>query len=152
GLWVVNADASGRRNLHTPGVRACWSGDGRWLYYSPPEERPWRIVKKALDGGEPMEDRRDDAISPALTRDGTAMYYCALVDQGEGSHGDWELRVARPEHGPSTTLARIAGTRVPISFFLVHMGLSPDGSCLAMPLTDGTTTNLWAQPTSGGAM
>ncbi|HEY1304023.1 MAG TPA: LpqB family beta-propeller domain-containing protein [Vicinamibacterales bacterium] len=152
GLWVVNSDGSGRRNLHTPGVHACWSGDGRWLYYSPPDTRPWRILKKAIDGGEPVEVRSDDAISPAVTSDGSAMYYFALVDQGEGSHGDWELRVARPEHGPSTTLARIAGTRVPISFFLVHMSLSPDGSCLAMPLTDGSTTNLWAQPTDGGAM
>ena len=60
--------------------------------------------------------------------------------------------MARPEHGTPTTLARIAGTRIPIASILVHMDLSPDGSCLVMPLTDGTTTNLWAQPTAGGAM
>jgi tricorn protease-like protein len=30
--------------------------------------------------------------------------------------------------------------------------LSPDGKWLAMMLNDGQTTDLWAQPTSGGPM
>jgi Tol biopolymer transport system component len=30
--------------------------------------------------------------------------------------------------------------------------LSPDGQWLAVPLADGATTNIWLQPTAGGAM
>jgi Tol biopolymer transport system component len=30
--------------------------------------------------------------------------------------------------------------------------LSPDGQWLAVPLVDGATSNVWALPTSGGAM
>jgi Tol biopolymer transport system component len=150
-LWVVNSDGSGRRNLHTLGVHACWSADGRWLYYSPPRDRPWRIVKFPLDGGDPVEVRKDNAISPAVASDGS-IYYAAPLDEGAGSHGDWEIRAARPEHGASTTLTRIAATQIPISPMLVHLALSPDGSCLAMPLTNGTTTNVWVLPTGGGAM
>jgi Tol biopolymer transport system component len=30
--------------------------------------------------------------------------------------------------------------------------LSPDGKWLAMPLTDGFATNIWALPTSGGPL
>jgi Tol biopolymer transport system component len=30
--------------------------------------------------------------------------------------------------------------------------LSPDGQWLTMPLSDGATTNVWVQPTSGEAM
>ena len=35
---------------------------------------------------------------------------------------------------------------------MLQITLSPDGQWLAMPLTDGATTNLWALPTAGGAM
>jgi Tol biopolymer transport system component len=151
-LWLVNSDGSGRRDLHTPGIHACWSRDGRWLYYSPPRERPWRILKRPVEGGPPVEVRGDNAISAAVASDESSIYYAALVDEGAGSHGDWEIRVARPETGESTTLARIAATRIPIQSVLVHMSLSPDGTCLAMPLIDRTTTNLWLLPTNGGAM
>ena len=34
----------------------------------------------------------------------------------------------------------------------MHIFLSPDGNSLALPLTDGTTSNIWALPTSGGPM
>jgi Tol biopolymer transport system component len=34
----------------------------------------------------------------------------------------------------------------------MHLFLSPDEESLAFPLTDGVTTNIWIQPTDGGAM
>jgi Tol biopolymer transport system component len=34
----------------------------------------------------------------------------------------------------------------------VHPVLSPDGKWLALPLTDGFATNIWALPTSGGPL
>jgi Tol biopolymer transport system component len=35
---------------------------------------------------------------------------------------------------------------------LVHPVISPDGKWLAMPLTDGFVTNVWALPTGGGPL
>ena len=151
-LWVINGDGSGLRSLRTRGICPSWSGDGRWLYYSPPDVRPWMIVKMPIDGGESIVVRRDAALAPEVARDGSVLYYAALVNQDGGTHGDWEIRAAQPEHGASRTLARIAGSRVPVSSVLVHMSLSPDGSSLAMALTDGTTTNVWLVPANGGAM
>ena len=34
----------------------------------------------------------------------------------------------------------------------MHMFLSPDEKWLAFPMIDGATTNIWVQPTEGGAM
>ncbi|MDQ3486511.1 MAG: hypothetical protein M3468_02105, partial [Acidobacteriota bacterium] len=33
---------------------------------------------------------------------------------------------------------------------IVHPALSPDGQMLALPLTDGATTNIWTLSTSSG--
>jgi Tol biopolymer transport system component len=96
--------------------------------------------------------RQDNAIAPAAAVDGTALYYATQVEHDAGALGDWEIRMARPEDGAPQTLARIVGSRVPISSTLIHMFLSPDGSNLALPLTNGTTCNVWLQPTNGGTM
>jgi hypothetical protein len=61
-----------------------------------------------------------------------------------------EIRAATPEDGPSRALARIPASRVP-SWQIVNPALSPDGTWLAMPLTDGHTTNIWALSTLTGA-
>jgi Tol biopolymer transport system component len=58
----------------------------------------------------------------------------------------------RPENGPFQPLGRIASERVPIAPQLMHMFLSPDERWLAFPLIDGATSNIWIQPTGGGAM
>jgi Tol biopolymer transport system component len=152
GLWVVSADGSGLQNLHTPGFFPSWSGDGRWLYYSPPDIRPWRILKMPIDGGDPVEVRRDNAAAAITSPDGSVLYFASLLDPSVGSHGDWEIRAAQPEDGPFRTLARIAAARIPIASVLIHLFLSPDGSSLTMALTDGTTTNLWLVPTDGAVM
>lgn len=151
-LWSVNADGSELRQLHAHGYFACWSGDGEWLYCSPPNQRPWRILKVPMDGGEPIEVRSDNAMAPAISRDGSVLYYWTAIKPDVGTLGDLEIRAARPESGATQTLARVAGSRIPVSSVLIHMFLSPDESCLAIPLTNGTTTNLWILPTDGGTM
>ena len=65
---------------------------------------------------------------------------------------DYEIRRARPENGPSDVLARVAGSRVPVNRRLLAPVLSPDGKWLTMPLSNGTTSNIWALPTDGGPM
>jgi hypothetical protein len=54
-----------------------------------------------------------------------------------------EIVAATPEDGPSRPIARVPASRVP-SWQIVNPALSPDGEWLAMPLTDGLTTNVWA--------
>ena len=150
-LWAINADGSGLRHLGVQGFYACWSQDGQWLYYSPPHERPARIDKLPIQGGDAVTVRRDNAIAPAAT-DVTALYYASQLEPDAGAYGDWEIRAARPENGEAVVLARIAAARIPISPTLIHMFASPDGAWLAMPLVDGTTCNLWIIPTCGGDM
>ncbi|MEP6471848.1 MAG: hypothetical protein ABJC28_07510, partial [Acidobacteriota bacterium] len=69
----------------------------------------------------------------------------------ETGGSDHEVRAATPENGPSRVIARIPARRIP-PWQLVHPVISPDGKWLAMPLTDGLTTNLWALSTSDGAL
>jgi Tol biopolymer transport system component len=64
---------------------------------------------------------------------------------------DYELRVARPEDGPSRLLARISGERVPL-----WQGLQPvisrDGKWLVLPLDDNLGTNIWVASAADGKL
>jgi Tol biopolymer transport system component len=62
-----------------------------------------------------------------------------------------QILVADPESGPVQKLARISGSSLS-SWLLMQPVLSPDGKWLAALLTDGPTTDIWAQPTTGGPM
>ena len=62
---------------------------------------------------------------------------------------DFELRVATAEDGPSSLIARVSGSRVPATAINFHAFPSPDGKWLAMPLIDGSTTNIWAVSVAG---
>jgi Tol biopolymer transport system component len=148
-LWTVKPDGSGLRQLHVGGFYACWSPDGQWLYFSPPRDRPWRIVKARVDGTEVVDVRADNALAPAVAQDGTLYFACTDV---RGAFGDFEICAARVEQGTAEVLARVSGTRVPLSSVLIHMFLSPDGAALAMPLSDGLATDLWVLPARGGAL
>ena len=97
-----------------------------------------------------MVVRSDNARGPALAPDGSALYYVVPLENLNGLL-DYELRVARPEDGPSTLLARISGERVPIWQGL-HPVISRDGKWLVFPLDDGFGTNLWIISTAGGPL
>jgi Tol biopolymer transport system component len=60
---------------------------------------------------------------------------------------EFQVRAATPENGPSRVLARVPSARV-ASWQIVNPSLSPDGRWMALPLTDGFTTNVWALSTS----
>ena len=53
---------------------------------------------------------------------------------------DFEIRVARPENGPSRVLARIPGERIPAAAWTIHPLLSPDGKWVAVLLAEGAGT------------
>ena len=147
GYWVVSPDGSGLRNLRLHAGWADWSGDSRWVYYS---EDPHRsaISKVLISGGQPVAVRTDTAARPAISRDGSALYWLVELVAGSGL-ADYEIRTASPENGPARTLARIPGSRVPI-WLMIQPVISPDGKWLALPLVDNGTSNIWAVSTAEG--
>ena len=149
-LWVVRPDGRGARQLVTRGVSACWSLDGTWLYYTPNVDGETYCVEKVPSSGGPPVDVRNDGNSHAPVL-GNGMLYFAAWPARERGIWDWEIRRASPEDGPSETVGRISGARLPISPLYVHPALSPDGRWLALGLADGATTNVWALSTQDGS-
>ena len=137
--WLVNPDGSGLEQL-VSGVAANWSADGRWLYFSSPKP-PYCTDKISVKGG-PVIQVRCDAANPAISPDGTTLYF------SPSSARQNELLKASPEEGPAQTLASYPISRIPM--FPTGYALSPDGQWLAVPLEDEHRTNIWAIPTHGG--
>lgn len=146
-LWLARSDGSDARDLGVIGAWVCWSADGRWMYFSDSGPNGYRIRKTPTDGGAPVLVRDDNGIG--CNQSGNALYYAKILTQATGAW-DFELRVAKPEDGPSTAIARVSGSRVPATAINFHAFPSPDGKWLAMPLIDGATTNIWAVSTDGG--
>jgi Tol biopolymer transport system component len=146
-LWLAKPDGSDIRDLGVNGAWVCWSADGQWFYFTDRADGVYRIRKVAVAGGEPVLVRSDNAVG--CGRSGDALYYAKILTQATGAW-DFELRVANPEDGPSSLIARVSGSRVPTSAINFQAFPSPDGAWLAMPLIDGSTTNLWAVSTKDG--
>lgn len=154
GYWLVRPDGSGLHFAIQFGSWATWSGDSKWLYYS--ESSPlqptgsFRLMKSPVDGGPAAVVRTDNARGPAVTADGSALFYVVPLQNLNGWL-DYELRVARPEDGPSTLLARISGERSPIWQGLQPV-ISKDDKWLVMPLDDNMGTNIWVASTADGKL
>jgi len=154
GLWTVHPDGSGLRLLVPDGAAPCWSADGKWLY-NESGRASVRIEKMPSEGGEPVLVRTaDGGAMPSISPDGAELFFSlSLRSNLLGWVGsDREIRRARPEDGESEVLACIANERFPGLPPVLYLTISPDGKWLAMPLVDGSTTNLWLLPTTGGAM
>ena len=148
GYWLVNADGSGLREIAPYGGWATWSPDGRWLYYR--GAQPDRHLQKVpVDGGPVVTVRTDKADKPAVGPDGS-LYFVVELPSLTGQP-DLEVRVARPENGPSQILSRIPVARI-AEWQISQPVISPDGKWLALSLTDGMTSNIWAISTSDGML
>jgi WD40-like Beta Propeller Repeat len=122
-----------------------WSPDGKSVYYADMSARALKKVEAS--GGTPVTVRSEQTRN-VIGLSGETLYYMVerpLVD----GRPEFEVRAATPEDGPSRLLARIPASRVP-SWQIVNPSLSPDGQWLALPLTDGSTTNIWALSTGTG--
>jgi Tol biopolymer transport system component len=145
--WLIRPDGGASRELLQRGLWAYWSGDGKWLYYAVKHEGSFCIEKVPVDGGNPVPVRCDNAISPAVTTRGSALFYVKLVGQEAA-----EVRRARPENGESDLLGRFPASRTHLGPNYLHPILSPDDKWLALPLVDRGTSNLWIIPAEGGPM
>lgn len=146
GIWLVDADGRNPRPVVKQGLGVAWSPDGRFLYYV--QTSAGVLNKIAVSGGTPVRVRTEAARN-VIGLYGSTLYYTVervLLD----GRPELEIRAATPENGPSRSVARLAASRVP-SWQIVNPSLSPDGEWLAMPLTDGFTTNIWALSTGTGA-
>ena len=146
-LWLENPDGTNAHKVADNGGWACWSPDSRWLYYSPPTQKGFRIEKISPDGGNPVVVR-EEALKAAVAADGT-LYFTLNLASLNGVPG-MEIRGARPENADARLVARIPGARLSLS--LMQPVVSPDGKWLALLLVNGPTTNIWIQPTDGGPM
>ncbi len=143
GLWLVNPDGGNLRNLASHGLGMAWSPDSQWIYYS----NNGIAYKVPASGGQAVRVRQGPTRN-VIGFHGATMYFMVDRTLTDGSPG-FEIHAAAPEDGPSRVLARIPPSRAP-QWQIVHPALSPDGAWLAMPLTDGVTTNIWALSTSTG--
>jgi len=151
GLRVVRPDGSGlQRVVSKITGYPTWSDDGRWLYYDLDDHGELKIWKVAADGGTPAEVRGGNAIVSGVTDAGRKLFFLVPKSNSSGSP-DYEMRVASPEGGDSVLLMRVEGRRVP-RWQTIQPTPSHDGRWLAVPLTDGSTTNLFLISSGDGSM
>jgi Tol biopolymer transport system component len=143
GIWTVDPDGSNMRNLVPRGLGMTWSADGASVYYID----EGTIYKIPSAGGTPVVVRSGRARNVVAVH-GTTLFFMVDRTLTDGSPG-FEIHAASPVDAPSRVLARIAASRAP-QWQIVQPALSPDGQQLALPLTDGATTNIWTLSTSTG--
>ena len=143
GIWTVSPDGSNMRNLVPRGLGMTWSSDGQWVYYLD----EGTIYKVPSAGGTPVVVRPGRARNVVAVH-GTTLFFMVDRTLTDGSPG-FEIHAASPEDAPSRVIARIAASRAP-QWQIVQPALSPDGQTLALPLTDGATTNIWTLSTASG--
>jgi serine/threonine protein kinase/Tol biopolymer transport system component len=146
GVWLVNPDGSNLRNVAPRGLGMAWAPDGRWIYFA--ESSAGSLYKVPSSGGTAVKVRAEPARN-VIGLHGSTLYFVVERPLLDG-RPELEIRAATPEDGPSRALARVAASRVP-SWQIVNPSLSPDGQWMAMPLTDGFTTNIWSLSTRTGA-
>ncbi len=146
GVWLVNPDGTNLRNVAKQGLGMAWSPDGRWVYYA--ESSAGALYKIRASGGAPVKIRSEPTRNVVGLNE-TTLYYMVERPLLDG-RPELEIRAATPEDGPSRAIARVPASRVP-GWQIVNPVLSPDGEWLAMPLTDGFTTNIWVLSTRTGA-
>jgi Tol biopolymer transport system component len=147
GVWLVKPDASDNHNILPKGLSPTWSDDGKWIYYVEASNRS--IKRIAATGGAPELVRSEPARNVIGIHDTTVYYMVdrALMD----GRPEFEIRAAPIGDGRARVIKTIPVERVP-AWQLLNPALSPDGRWLAVPLTDGVTTNIWTISTLDGSM
>ena len=146
GVWLVRPDGSELRQLLPRGLGIAWAPDSRELYYV--ESAGSAIKKISVNGGEPVIVR-DQPVRNLIAVHGTNVYAVlerALMD----GRPEFEIQALPLDGGSPRVIRTIDASQVALSNGPFNPALSPDGRWLAMPLTDGFTTNIWALSTEDG--
>jgi eukaryotic-like serine/threonine-protein kinase len=150
-VWLVGPDGSNNHLAAEDAGWACWTPDSKWLYYAVSTGEGYHIEKVSATGGTPVAVRTDNAMGPAISPDNATLYYLSPQENLTGVP-DYEIRMASPDNGPGHLLAKIPGSRVPVTYgWTIHPVVSPDGKSLALLLRDDSgNINIWSLPTRGG--
>ena len=141
GVWLVSPDGGNLRSLAARGLGLTWSPDAQWVYYADAGV----LYKAPAAGGSPARVR-EGPVRNVIGFDGKTLYF--MVDRTlTDASPAFEIHAASPEDAPSRVLVRIPASRAP-QWQIINPSLSPDGQSLAMPLTDGVTTNIWTLSTA----
>jgi serine/threonine protein kinase len=148
GVWLIDPDGGNPRQLLTRGLGVAWSSDSKWLYYV---EVAGSELKKiaAVPGSTPV------TVIPDLVRNvigeyGSTLYYM-MEDMLVDGRLSFDIIAAPLNGGARREITPIAPSRI-ASWQVVNPSLSSDGRWLAVPLTDGSTTNIWAISTETGQL
>ena len=146
GVWLVRPDGSEVHQLVQKGLGVAWSSTGDEIYFV--ENAQGVMQKISVNGGEPVTVRSEPARNMIGIHDQTVYFLVerALMD----GRPEFEIRVAPLGNGPARVVKTIDASRVASWQVPFNPALSPDGKWLAMPLTDGLTTNIWALSTEDG--
>jgi Tol biopolymer transport system component len=147
-LCLINRDGGGARLLAADAYGACWSLDGTSVYCS---TGPGRIDKIDVATGALTAVRADGGNAPVAGDPG--LYFIRVAESKIAFGGETEIAYAATDDGPTSVLAKVRSSRVPMSPRLpLHANRSPDGKWLCAPLLDSTTANVWIIPTDGSPM
>jgi serine/threonine protein kinase/Tol biopolymer transport system component len=154
GLAIIRPDGSDRRPIGPARAwHASWSSDGRWVYYSTPSDAGFRQEKAPVDGGSPEIVLENVAGGIITFNERTKYVFNRFTTPRLFGRWSGESEVMSVGNdGSMQSIIRISGARVPVLPLLFAPIISPDGEWLAIPLTDGATTNIWGLPTSGGPL
>ena len=145
GVWLVRPDGSENKQIRPLGLSPQWSENSQWLYYVEESNTPVRRVDVKTGATETV--RKESARNVIGVRGGTVYYVVdrALLD----GRREFDLFAAPIGDGPRRLITTLPTAQTP-DWQVINPALSPDGLRLAVPLTDGFTTNIWTIPTSGG--
>jgi Tol biopolymer transport system component len=146
GVWLVRPDGSELHQIVPRGLGVAWSPSGDEIYYV---ESASSVMKKiSVKGGVPVTVRSDLVRNMIGVHESTVYFLVerALMD----GRPEFEIRAAALDNGPARVIKTIEASRASSWQAPFNPALSPDGKWLAMPLTDGLTTNIWALSTEDG--
>jgi len=146
GVWLVRPDGSELHQLVSKGLGIAWAPDGREVYYV--DTVPGPIKKISVNGGDALTVRKEP-VRNLIGVFGSTVYFVverALMD----GRPEFEIHSAPLPDGPSRVIKTISAAQVAAWQVPFNPALSPDGRWLAMPLTEGLTTNIWALSTEDG--
>jgi Tol biopolymer transport system component len=147
-LWMVRPDGTNARQVSDGSGWACWSPDGRWIYFAPPTANGFRIEKAPTEGGNSLVVQ-PQGEKPAVSPDGT-LYFTMNHPNASGTL-DLEVLAAKPENAKPRSLAVISGSRLS-TWMIMQPVISPDGKWLAMLGNDGAAINIWELSTTTGQL
>jgi Tol biopolymer transport system component len=138
GVWLIRPDGSDNKRILPLGLSPQWSNDSAWLYYVEESNKP--IMRVDVKTGVKETAHTEPARNVIGVHDGTVYYVIdrALVD----GRREFDLRAAPIGTGQSRLVTTLPTAQTP-DWQIVNPALSPNGLQLAVPLTDGFTTNIW---------